>query len=33
VTGDVVELDGGIGRRHRYGGHSMIRASEQKNFI
>jgi hypothetical protein len=33
MTGDVFELDGGIGRRHENWNHSMIRESEQKNFI
>jgi len=30
---DVFELDGGIGRRHENWNHSIIRESEQKNFI
>src|ERR1700722_2847005 len=30
MTGDVFELDGGIGRRHENWNHSMIRESEQK---
>ena len=33
MTGDVFELDGGIGRRHENWNHSIIRESEQKNFI
>jgi hypothetical protein len=33
MTGDMFELDGGIGRRHERWNHSMIRAGERKNFI